>query len=106
MLRPIILFVAIISMTTPSTAQDKMVVDISKMTCAEFTKLGLQDFIGVTMWISGYYNASVRNSVIDIYQVAQAAKTVKDQCATSPRATVMSAAERALDIKMSKPRAQ
>jgi hypothetical protein len=51
------------------------------------------------MWLSGYYNASIRNTVIDLYQFAHAAKTVKDFCQTSPRSTVM-AAERALGIKM------
>jgi Arc/MetJ family transcription regulator len=50
--------------------------------------------------MSGYYNASRRNTVIDLDQFALAAKTVKDFCQTSPRATVMSAAERALGIKM------
>ena len=80
--------------------------DPAKMTCAELTKLGFQDFAGVTMWMSGYYNASVRNTVIDLYQFAQAAKTVKDYCATTPRATVISAAERALGIKMPRPKAQ
>lgn len=83
-----------------AAAEDKMVVDMSKMTCAELVKLGFQDFAGITMWMSGYYNASVRSTVIDLYEFAQAAKTVKDYCATSPRATVMSAAERALGIKM------
>ena len=48
-------------------AEDKMVVDMSKVTCGELTKLGFQD---------------------------------KDYCATNPRATVMSAAEQALGIKM------
>lgn len=61
-----------------AAAEDKMVVDMSKMTCGELTKLGLQDFAGITMWLSGYYNASVRSTVIDLYQFAQAAKTVKD----------------------------
>ena len=56
------------------------------------------------MWLSGYYNASVRNTTIDLDQFALAAKTVKDYCASTPRATVMSAAERALGIKMPRPR--
>ena len=77
-----------------------MVVDMSKMTCAELTRLGFQDFAGITMWMSGYYSASARNTVIDLNRFAQAAKTVKDYCATSPRASVMSTAERALGIKM------
>jgi hypothetical protein len=81
-------------------AEEKMTVDMSKLTCGQLTKLGFQDFAGLTMWLSGYYNASVRNTVIDLDQFAQAAKKVKDFCQTSPRATVMAAAERALGIKM------
>jgi acid stress chaperone HdeB len=81
-------------------AEEKMTVDMSKLTCSQLTKLGFQDFAGLTMWLSGYYNSSIRNTVIDLDQFALAAKTVKDFCQTSPRATVMSAAERALGIKM------
>lgn len=104
-MRRLLVATAIISsLAAPAAAEDKMVVDMSKMTCGELTKLGFQDFAGVTMWLSGYYNASVRNTIIDLYQFAQAAKTVKDYCATSPRATVMSGAERALGIKMPRPR--
>ena len=88
----------------PTAAEDKLVVDMSKMTCRELTKLGFQDFAGITMWLSGYHNASVRNTVIDLYQFAQAAKTVKDFCETNPQSTVMSAAERALGAKMPRPR--
>ena len=88
----------------PVTAEDKMVVDMSKMTCRELTRLGFQDFAGITMWMSGYYNASVRSTVIDLDEFAQAAKTVKDFCHTNPQSTVMSAAERALGIKMPRPR--
>ena len=81
-------------------AQEKMVVDMKKMTCSQLTKLGFQDFAGVTMWLSGYYNSSVRNTVVDLVQFAGAAKQVKDFCQTNGRATVMSAAERALGIRM------
>ena len=94
----------VLSLTSPAMAEDKLVVDLSKMTCRELIKLDFQDFAGITMWLSGYYNASVRNTTIDLYQFATAAKSVKDYCQTSPQATVMSAAERALGIKMPKPR--
>ena len=104
MSRYIIAFAVLLSLAAPAAAEDKMVVDMSKMTCAELTKLGFQDFAGITMWMSGYYNASVRSTVINLYEFAHAAKNVKDYCATSPRATVMSAAEKALGIKMPRPK--
>ena len=85
---------------TSAHAQEKMVVDMRKMTCAQLTKLGFQDFAGLTMWLSGYYNASRRNMVIDLEQYARAATTVKDACKANPRATVLATTERALGIKL------
>lgn len=81
-------------------AQDKMVVDMKKMTCGQFTRLGFQDFAGVTMWLSGYYNSSIRNTVVDLIAFASAAKRVKEFCQTNARATVLSATEHALGIRM------
>jgi hypothetical protein len=101
MMRFALIVVAILSINPGSArAEEKMAVDMKKLTCGQLTKLGFQDFAGVTMWLSGYYNASIRNTTVDLDQFAQAAKTVKDFRQTNPRATVMSAAERALGIKM------
>jgi hypothetical protein len=92
---------AMLSVSSVSAlAEEKMVVDMSKLTCSQLTKLGFQDFAGMTMWLSGYYNASVGNTVVDLVQFARAAKKVKDFCQTNPRATVLSATERALGIRM------
>lgn len=90
----------LLSLTAPAASEDKLIVDLSKMTCRELVKLDIQDFAGITMWLSGYYNAGIRNTTIDLYQFARAAKTLKDYCQTSPQATVMSATERALGIKI------
>jgi hypothetical protein len=94
----------LLSLHAFAAADDKMVVNMSKLTCRELTKLGFQDFAGLTMWLSGYYNASVGSTVIDLNEFAQAAKTVKDFCQTSPQSPVMTAVERALGIKMPRPR--
>ena len=84
----------------PARAEEKMVVDMRKLTCGQLTKLGFQDFAGVTMWLSGYYNAGIRNTVVDLETFARAASKVKEFCQTNARATVRSAAERTLGIKM------
>jgi acid stress chaperone HdeB len=102
--KPLMTILTLLSLSSPALAEDKLVVDLGKMTCRELVKLDIRDFAGITMWLSGYYNASVRNTVIDLYQFAGAAKSVKDFCEANPKATVMSAAERALGIKMPKPR--
>jgi hypothetical protein len=87
------IIVAVLSTcSTAVAAEEKMVVDMNNLTCGELTKLGFQDFAGVTMWLSGYYNSSIRNTIIDLDEFARAAKTVKYYCKTTPRATVMAAA--------------
>ena len=92
---------AMLSVSSVSAlAQEKMVVDMRKLTCSQLTKLGFQDFAGLTMWLSGYYNSSIRNTVVDLEQFARAATKVKDYCQTNARATVLSAAERVLGIRM------
>jgi hypothetical protein len=96
-----LIVVAMLSVGSVSAvAEEKMVVDMRKLSCAELTKLGFEDFAGLTMWLSGYYNSSIRNTVVDLVEFAGAAKKVKDFCQANPRATVMSASERALGIKM------
>jgi hypothetical protein len=90
----------LLASSAPVVAQEKMVVDMKKLTCSQLTKLGFEDFAGVTMWLSGYYNSSIRNTVVDLEQFARAAKKVKDFCQTNARTTVLSAAERALGIRM------
>ena len=63
---------AMLSVSSVSAlAEEKMVVNMSKLTCSQLTKLGFQDFAGVTMWLSGYYNASIRNTVVDLVQFAR-----------------------------------
>ena len=73
---------------------------MGNLTCSQLTKLGFQDFAGVTMWLSGYYNSSIRNTVVDLAAVRARCQKGEYFCQANARATVMSAAERALGIRM------
>jgi hypothetical protein len=74
----VVLIAALLSTASLAlAAEEKIVADMNKLTCGELTKLGFEDFAGVTMWLSGYYNSSIRNTVVDLYEFARAAKTVE-----------------------------
>ena len=80
-MRKLVVGIAILlSLGAPAAAEDKMVVDMSKMTCRELTKLGFQDFAGITMWLSGYYNGQRGNTVIDTETLAAQTSTLQDFC--------------------------
>ena len=94
-MRKLLVATAVISsLVTPAAAEDKMVVDMSKMTCGELTKLGFQDFAGITMWLSGYYNGKRGNTVIDTQALAAENQKLRDFCITNPQMPVMQAIEK------------
>ena len=45
-----------------ASAEDKMVVDMRKMSCGELTKLGFQDFAGITMWLGRSWRICTNHS--------------------------------------------
>ena len=87
-------------MGAPSaTAQEKMTVDMAKVTCRELTGANHDQFVTFIYWMGGYYNATLRSTVVDLSGYVRAAKKVKAFCQENPNATVMSSAESALGIK-------
>jgi hypothetical protein len=96
------LIVAIVfAMGVPSaTAHEKITVDMAKVTCGELTEANYDEFVAFVYWMGGYYNATLRNTVVDLRGYVRAAKKVKAFCQKNPSATVMSSAERVLGIKM------
>jgi acid stress chaperone HdeB len=88
-------------MGAPSAiAQEKMTVDMAKITCGELTEANYDEFVTFIYWMGGYYSATLRSTVVDLSGYVRAAKKVKAFCQKNPSATVMSSAERALGIKM------
>jgi hypothetical protein len=63
----VVLIAVLLSTASLAVAtEEKMVADMNELTCGELTKLGFEDFAGVTMWLSGYYNSSIRNTVVPL----------------------------------------
>ena len=99
-MRRLLVATAIISaLAAPAAAEDKMVVDMSKMSCGELTKLGFQDFAGITMWLSGYYNGKRGNTIMDTQGFSENTKKLRDFCLRNPATPVMQATETLFDIK-------
>jgi acid stress chaperone HdeB len=83
-----------------ATAQEKMTVDMAKVTCRELTEANYDEFVTFIYWMGGYYNGTLHSTVVNLSGYVRAAKKVKTFCQKNPSATVMSSAERALGIKI------
>ena len=96
-----LIFAIVFVMSAPSaTAQEKMTVDMAKVTCSELTEANYDEFVTLIYWMGGYYNGTLRSTVVDLSGYVRAAKKVKAFCQKNPSATVMSSAERVLGIKI------
>jgi hypothetical protein len=87
----------VLMMSAPSgTAREKMTVDMAKVTCGELTEANYEEFVSFIYWIGGYYNGTLRNTIVDLNAYVRAARKLKAFCQKNPSTTVMSSAERVL----------
>jgi acid stress chaperone HdeB len=77
-------------------AQAQMTVDVTKISCQQFLigKVVRKDYLG--LWLSGYYNGTRNNTVIDISAMQKNADKVEDYCRLNLDITVMDAVKNAL----------
>ena len=76
-----------------SSANAQTTVDVAKVTCDQWVlyKIANPDYI--TMWLSGYYNAKLNNTVVDLEGLKEDAAKVRDYCRANPQTTLMQAVQ-------------
>jgi hypothetical protein len=76
-----------------SIANAQTTVDVAKVTCDQWVlyKIANPDYI--TMWLSGYYNAKLNNTVVDLEGLKDDAAKVRDYCRAHPETTLMQAVQ-------------
>ncbi len=60
------------------SAQAQVTVDISKITCEQFSVLEKQD--SVALWLSGYYHGQRRDPVLEINMFEEDVRKVRAAC--------------------------
>lgn len=76
----------------PAGAQVR--VDMSLITCGQYLNAAFDQQETIAAWMSGYYNASRNQSVVDVNRFERNKKTVVNYCKTHKRETLMSAIQR------------
>jgi acid stress chaperone HdeB len=74
-------------------AHAQVMVDVSKITCDQFTLYKITDPQNIAIWISGYYHGKRDTTTVDTQQIAGILQKVKDYCNLRPQETVMHAVE-------------
>lgn len=71
-----------------SIAQAQVMVDMSKFTCEQLLR-GTANSTEAAIWLSGYYNGTRKNTMLDLNQFKQNAEAVVKECNANPKNTVM-----------------
>ena len=61
-------------------AQAQMTVDVAKITCKQFVLGEIVDVKTLSIWLSGYFNAMRKNTVIDIGSFKKNSEALQDYC--------------------------
>src|SRR6476660_6316118 len=85
----------LIAASIPVNAQ--VMLDLSKVTCDQWSGYKITNPQNIALWLSGYYNGKRGNTVIDTQGLAAQNQKLRDFCITNPQMPVMQAAEKVTD---------
>ncbi len=74
-------------------AQAQVTLDLSKVTCDQFTGYKITNPQNIAIWLSGYHNGKRGNTVLDTQGLAANTKKLQDYCIRNPQVPVMQAVE-------------
>ena len=94
-----ILLAMLISVFGISLGRAQETLDIAKITCDQFLTGQVYDAQTVSIWLSGYYNGTRHNTVVDVTALKKHALDVMDYCIEHKEMKLMEAIENVLGVK-------
>jgi hypothetical protein len=92
-MKRLLLTIAALMLASGSGAQAQVTLDVSKITCDQFTLYRITDPQNIAIWLSGYYHGQRNTTTVDTQQLAGNLQKIKDYCNLKPQETVMHAVE-------------
>jgi len=96
-----ILFAMITSVFGISVARAQETIDVAKITCDQFVVGDVSDSHTISIWLSGFYDGTHHNTVVDVSAAKQHESDLFNYCSESAhrKMTLMEAVENALGAK-------
>ena len=87
----VLLFIIV---TLPSAAQAQLIIDMHRLTCAQFLAMSPQQARIYSAWMSGWFNQKTGYAWVDLNAYERNFANVRQWCTTSPGQTVMEGLKR------------
>jgi acid stress chaperone HdeB len=82
-----------VAMALAAASASAQTVDVSTITCKDFSAHKKDDMLAIMMWLSGYYTKDDDPTVVDFAKVRAKTDKVADYCAKNPAVGLVPAAE-------------
>jgi hypothetical protein len=80
---------------SPGALHAQVMIDMTRITCAEFSAMEPDDAKIFSAWMSGYFNQKAGYTTVDLEAYARNVANVKSWCQANPKETVMAGLARA-----------
>ena len=92
--KKVVLLISILLLSSNQTAQAQVTVDVSKITCEQYTSHKITNPQNIAIWLSGYYHGKRDDTTLETQTLIANAKKVRDYCFRNPQTSVMDAVEK------------
>jgi hypothetical protein len=82
---------------TPVLSQ--VTIDVSKITCEQFTLFKIADPDNIALWVAGFYSGKRNKLTVDVQEMKANAKKLVSYCVSHPKMKMLDAVEPALGSK-------
>jgi hypothetical protein len=89
----------LVAILEASVVQAQETVDVAKITCDQFLASRVVDSRTLSIWVSGYYNGTRKNTVLDVSALQKKEQDVMDYCLSHSEMVLMDAVKSVLGSK-------
>jgi acid stress chaperone HdeB len=99
LMRVALTFGLMLALNPALAARAQVTLDMSKVTCDQFTGYKITNPQNIAIWLSGYHSGTRGNTIIDTQGLLAKARELQDYCLRNPQTPVMQAAETLLGAR-------
>jgi hypothetical protein len=82
-----------------SEAKSQVTLDVSKITCDQFTGYKITSPNNIALWLHGYFNGKKGNTIIDTQRLSANSNKLLQYCLRKPDELVMEAVTKVFGVK-------
>ena len=91
-MKPSVFLLVVLAAGAVQPAQAQVMLDVSKVTCDQWSGYKITNPQNIALWLSGYYSGKRNTTTVDVEQLKETARKVRSYCLYN-KGTVMEAVE-------------